>query len=380
MISLSNLHINTQINNVGIIFATNVTLIMLFTINLKIIMMKKILIAVFMLSVTISSAQFEDIFASEGDADKYVTRYMSPFFDGLMYSASAGWASSAKPLKPFHFSFDLGAAGSMIPASEESFTFNNSDYQYLRLESGPNKIPTVVGGDSQTTLKIVIPINGVENKVLEFDAAGGVKNDLTMAAVALPKFQLNMGLPLASEVSLRFFPRTEFSEKAYAGMLGFGIKHSISQYFPAKKDENGKKMKRHFNLAVQASYESIDVGTLSATNDKTVDITLGSINLQGIASFDYKFITLYGMIGYTQGNSTLKVNGTYDYTYEVQDNNGVHLRNETVQVVDPLDLKFKPTGYRGTLGVRLNLVFFRIFADYTIQKFPTANVGIGFKI
>jgi opacity protein-like surface antigen len=342
--------------------------------------MKKFFLAVFIFTATISSAQFEDIFASEGDANKYVTQYMSPFFDGLMYSASAGWANSAKPLKPFSFSLDLGAAGALIPSSEESFTFNNADYQFLRLESGPNEIPTVVGGDSHSTLKIVIPINGVENKVLEFDAAGGIKNDLTMAAVALPKIQLNMGLPLGTEVSLRYFPRTEFSGDAYAGMLGIGIKHSLSQYIPAKKDENGKKMKRHFNLAVQASYESIDVGTIAKSNDKSIEMSLGSINLQGIASLDYKFLTLYSAIGYTQGNSSLDVKGTYEYTYDVQDNNGVHLRNETVQVVDPLSLEFEPTGFRGTFGVRLNLFFFRIFADYTIQKFPTANVGIGFKI
>ncbi len=342
--------------------------------------MKKILLIVFITLTGISNAQFEDIFASEGDASKYMTNYMSPIFDGLMHSASAGWASSAKPLKPFHFSFDLGAAGALIPASEESFTFNDSDYQYLRIESGPNTIPTAVGGDAQSTLKIVIPINGVENKVLEFDAAGGVKNDLLMSAVALPKFQLNMGLPLSSEISLRYFPRTEFSGKAYAGLFGIGLKHSISQYFPTAKDENGDKKKRHFNLAVQASFESLNVGTLNDSNDKNVELSLGSFNLQGIASLDYKFLTLYSTLGYTQGSSTLDIKGTYEYTYDIQDNNGVHIRNETVQIVDPLSLSFKPTGFRGTFGVRLNLVFFRIFADYTLQKYPVANVGIGFKI
>jgi hypothetical protein len=342
--------------------------------------MKKLLLFVFISTTALSNAQFEDIFASQGDANKYMINYMSPFFDGLMYSASAGWANSAKPLKPFSFSLDLGASGSLIPENAEQFTFNNSDYQYLKIESGPSILPTLVGGESQTRMKIVIPINGVENKVLEFDAAGGITSDLPYNAVALPKFQLNVGLPLGTEVSLRYFPRTEFSGKAYASILGIGVKHSISQYIPRAKDEGGNKKKRHFNLAVQASYESINLGSLNTSNDKNIDMSLGSINLQSIASLDYKFITLYSALGYTIGNSTLDVKGTYEYTYDVQDNSGNHIRYETVQIVDPLSLKFEPTGYRATFGVRLNLAFFRIFADYTLQEFPTANVGIGFKI
>jgi hypothetical protein len=342
--------------------------------------MKQLFLFVFLSATAIGSAQFEDIFASEGDAVKYVTNFMSPSLDGLMYSSSAGWANSAKPLKPFSFSFDLGASGSLIPENKTQFTFNNSDYQYLQIDSGPNTIPTIVGGESQTRMKIVIPINGTENKVLEFDAASGVTDDLPFNAVALPKIQLNMGLPLGTEVSLRYFPRTEFKEKAYASIFGIGLKHSLSQYIPRAKDEKGEKKKRHFNLAIQASYENIGVGTLNTSNDKNLEMTLGTINLQSIMSLDYKFLTVYSALGYTIGNSTLDVKGTYEYSYDVQDNSGNHIRYETVQIVDPLSLKFEPTGYRATFGVRLNLVFFRIFADYTLQEFPTANVGIGFKI
>jgi len=41
-------------------------------------------------------------------------------------------------------------------------------------------------------------------------------------------------------------------------------------------------------------------------------------------------------------------------------------------------LNFKENGMNGTLGVRLNLSFFKIFASYTLQEYNTATAGIAF--
>ena len=47
-------------------------------------------------------------------------------------------------------------------------------------------------------------------------------------------------------------------------------------------------------------------------------------------------------------------------------------------ISDPISLKFKSGGTRATLGARLNLPFIKIFADYTLQEYNTATLGIAF--
>ena len=39
-----------------------------------------------------------------------------------------------------------------------------------------------------------------------------------------------------------------------------------------------------------------------------------------------------------------------------------------VTVQDPIDSEFEANGMRTTIGARLNLGFFKIFADYTFQR------------
>jgi len=41
-------------------------------------------------------------------------------------------------------------------------------------------------------------------------------------------------------------------------------------------------------------------------------------------------------------------------------------------------LDFDASGVRATVGTRLSLGFFKIFADYTIQEYNTLAAGIAF--
>jgi len=50
----------------------------------------------------------------------------------------------------------------------------------------------------------------------------------------------------------------------------------------------------------------------------------------------------------------------------------------TESISDPIRLKFKSTGTRATVGARLNLTFFKIFADFTLQEYNTATLGFAF--
>ena len=74
--------------------------------------------------------------------------------------------------------------------------------------------------------------------------------------------------------------------------------------------------------------------------------------------------------------SDLDLLGTYDLEYET----GQPAPNDTVTetVTDPLNLDFKASGLRTTLGARISLGFFKIFADYTLQEYNTLSAGIAF--
>ena len=340
--------------------------------------MKKYILLITLLSSIYGYSQFEQIFASEGDAQIFVSKYTEPVFGALLSATNANWVTSARPAKPFHFELNIGVAGAFIPESKESFTFNNSDYDYLRLDSGPNELPTVVGGDSHSQLKIVIPINNTEQKVMDFSAPSGLAQNLPQSAVPAPNIQLSMGLPLGFEVSARYLPKIE-SNGGYIQITGFGLKHSISQYFKGKDDKGEKKKKTVINLAVQANYQMISTGYSFSGSNKAATLDMNTISARAIGSIDYKLLTIYGSTGYSKGDVKFNVNGTFDYTYDVQDNNGSHIRYETVSVDDPIKTKASTDEMFFNAGVKLKLAFFQIYADYTLQQYPVANVGIGFR-
>ncbi len=342
--------------------------------------MKKFFLVIFVVVLFSGYAQFDRIFASEGDANKFISDYTRPVFKGLMYASNSAWITSAKPIKPFHIELNISASGAFVPPAYETFKFNDSDYNYLHIESGPDELPTVMGGESHTHLKIVIPDSAHnENKVLELDAPGGIKDSLPVNAVPAPAIQLSLGLPLGSEVNLRYLPELKDPSGGFINLIGIGVKHSITQYFPKPKDEKGNKKKRHFNIAIHAAYQHLSAGYNDPNSDKGVHLDLSTISFQGMASLDYKFISLYGAVGFSKGYTSLDVLGSYSFPYEVVDNNGNFIRVDNTTVIDPLKLSYDLNGMKAKAGIKLKLFFLQIYADYTLQEFPVATAGIGFK-
>ena len=347
-------------------------------------MKKLLLLAFFFLGLQMNYGQFENLFAASGDANTYLSHYTKPIVNGFLYSTSSGWFTSAKPLKPFHFQLNVSAAGAIVPDEENSFTFNPSEYQYTTISSGPNTLPTVLGGDASTVLHIDVPLGANEHLETDVDALSGVdlKNeyDLPFNMVPSPNIQLSMGLPFGTAVSLRFLPKLQ-NGGASINQLGIGVQHSISQYIPLKTNEDGKSSKRHLNLAIAAAFNHINIDYDNDTTDQYyLTSGLNTITLEALASLDYRFISFYGGVGFTQGNGNIDLKGQVDVSYDVYDNNGVYVRTDNKTIIDPLQLKYDISGMKTKMGVQLNLFVLKIFADYTIQKYPVLNVGLGFKI
>jgi len=336
-----------------------------------------------------SFSQFNSVIAAKieetnDDANIFIQHFTRPGFEGLMGATNSNWTNSAKPLKAFKVELNISAAGAFIPKDQEKFIFDESEYKHIKIESGSNEIPTLMGNETNTRLKIVYE-DDLHNqiKVLDFKAPDGIQANLNLPVnmVPAPNIQVSVGIPLGFEAGIRYLPKMVSEEGGYMQLLGLGIKHSISQYFGKKKNKDGKKVKRRFNMAIHASYQNITAGFDDPDSDKEVIMNIKAISGNFLASYDFKLLSLYSSVGYTQGNSGLDVLGTYEYEYKIQDSTtGTVIGSETFTLNDPIDLNFNLSEIKAKLGLKLNLLIFSLYADYSIQKYPVANVGLGIKI
>ncbi|WP_166967945.1 DUF6588 family protein [Yeosuana marina] len=345
--------------------------------------MKKITLLLFIFIVTqVSRAQdLGDIILAADDASKLTENYIRPVMNGLMYSMNGGWYTTAKTHKKFGFDLTIEANGSFVPKADEVFQFIQSDYTYSTLPNGETSLPTVISSDeTETTIDVRVPYNGNTYKVASFNMPGGVGGDLPGNIVPAPMVQLGFGLPFHTDIKVRYVPTLNFNNDVEANLIGVGLQHDLMHYF-------GPLDKLPLNVSVLAAFTTMDV-TYNINDDNPNDeitITNGkgafkmnTWTLQALGSLDFPIITLYAGVGYNHGKSSLKIKGDYDITYDVEDSNGNTVGTANESVTDPVNLNFDANGVRTTLGARLNLGIFKIFGDYTLQKYNTVSAGIAF--
>jgi hypothetical protein len=74
-----------------------------------------------------------------------------------------------------------------------------------------------------------------------------------------------------------------------------------------------------------------------------------------------------GGVGYGRGNVAFDMLGEYNFA----------LADGTPKTLtDPLKSEKEYTGTHAMIGARANLLFLKIFANYTLQEFNTLNVGV----
>lgn len=341
-------------------------------------------IAVFLFVViglqTIRAQELETILLASDDASLLTQNYISPVIEGVMYSMNGGWATTAKVHKKFGIDLTISANLSFVPDERQMFAFVQDDYTFLTPSNGETELPTVMSeNNTETTLDISIPIEGTDNvKVASFNMPGGITEDLPVSAVPTPAIQVGFGLPIKTDIKARYVPKLSFDDGVDASLFGLGLQHNILQYLgPLDKLPLSVSVLGAFTT-MNASYAIKDdsISDNVAVTNGEVEFKMTTWTVQALASLDFKIITLYGSLGYNNGSSSLKMKGDYELTYDVEDTNGNVISTITENVSDPINLDFEANGMRATLGTRLNLSIFKIFADYTFQKYNTASVGI----
>ena len=320
---------------------------------------------------SVNSQDLELLLLANDDASLLMGKYMSPVMDGMLFSLNNGWYHTAKTHKKLGFDITLNVNASIVPSASKSFQFNPNDYEYLNLESGSSTIQTVMGDNNNSEIGVRIP-EANNYKVAKFTIPDGIGEDLPLNAVPSPMIQASIGLPSNTDLSIRYLPSIN-TDDIEGNLIGFGIKHNLMQYF-------GALDKLPLNLAVfggftmlNTTYNIEEINGLSGNNQE-VTFKLNAFTIQTIASLDFPLITIYGGLGYDKGTSTLKLKGTYELEYEIESTN----TTSTESVTNPINMDFDASGARGTLGLRLNLGFFKIYGDYTVKDYNTVSAGVAF--
>jgi len=333
-------------------------------------MKKTILLLTLLLSLSAKSQNLESLLLANNDANLLLENYMSPVMEGMLYGLNNGWYHTAKTHKKLGFDITINANAAIVPNSKKTFQFNESDYQYLTLESGDSNIQTVMGSNNNSNIAVRIP-EANNYKVTEFTMPDGIGGDVPLNAVPSPMIQASVGLPFSTDISIRYLPKIN-TDDVEGNLIGFGIKHNLIQYL-------GPLDKLPLNVAVFGGFTTMTTTyNIDEINAQEVDFKLNAFTIQTIASLDFPFITIYGGVGYDKGTSTLKLKGTYNLEYEIKDDNGNVVDTINESVTNPINMDFNANGARGTLGLRFSLGFFKIYGDYTFKDYNTISAGMAF--
>lgn len=392
--------------------------------------MKNLFLFLFLVSPFFVFSQDIDQFLLTGknDAAKLTEKYVNPIAKGYMYGLNNGWYSSARTHKNWGFDITLVANLSEVPNKEQVFQLVASDYENkISLSDGTTEIQTLIG-ESNNNRRLIIEVTNVvdllnsidiyklidkndiynvigdklshdqidkyisegnisdyisstdkeqinellgDNAKLEIDLPDGLGEDLPMKAIPSATLQLGFGLPgLGTDLKVRYLPTIETSEFKI-DMIGFGLQKSLTNILGLKDTRYDVSALAGFTK-LNTEY-SLDESSIAGENQK-LELVTKAFTFQVLAGVNYKFIEFYGSLGYNKAALDLDLKGTYSLDLNgLSDIPGEEIRSE---LEDPISLEFDASGLRATIGTRLNLGFFKIFGDYTIQEYNTITGGI----
>lgn len=316
--------------------------------------MKPLLLTLALQTALFSSAQFFDdlknvLSSTATDAQLLADAYISPIGQSFVYGLNTGWSSSAKTHKKFGFDLTFGAA--LPSVSDASKSFNIADVGLTQLTSNNTTASTVFGPKNTATFT-----ERISNKTITLP---GFEDDLIMNSMPVPYLQAGVGLFFDTDLIVRYVPKTK-SKGLEIDVFGIGVKHNLMQYF-------GIFDKLPLNVSALASFSKLNGSYKlnNANSDQKVTLGVDTFMVQALASLDFPIISVVGALGYGKGDDSIRLLG--DYSAEFPGTSK-----------DPLNTENTYSGSHAMVGVRANLLFLKIFANYTLQEFNTLNAGISF--
>ena len=340
--------------------------------------MKKLytLLVLAFLSVNASSQEahlnFERYLIAEEQAPMIIKDYLNPAMVGMMNTASSAWYSTAETHKRFGFDITFNFVGSFIPDDQLTFDINKyvdspNNKNNFAVDGNPNRLPTIFG------TKDISPAitSDIFNPLAKFpmDAPNGIGLGSAVAPSAM--VQAGVGIGWGTEVKFRFMPKVG-SGGYEAGLWGLAIQHDVAQYIPVIKrlPISVSVLGGYTKSSATWEFNDDDNEWFTDTNQHT-NFEVQNYTFQLLASTNIPIINAYAGIGYNTSKASFQMNGEYYIDDEnPSPGNG--------QYVDPASGDWKSSGFTGTIGARLSIAFFKIFADYTFKEYNTASAGISF--
>ncbi|MBN1552905.1 hypothetical protein JW979_15635 [bacterium] len=251
--------------------------------------------------------------------------YLQPLADAFGAALNSGLYHDGKVEKfGLHLTFEVRVMGAIISDDQTTFT----SVQEESMPAGKS-IPTIFGSKDEVTVE-----------GLDFNPKG--LYDYKVLPIPVP--QLSIGSFAGTEINLRFFTTSVSDEIGDLKIFGFGVRHSLSQYillFPV-------------DVALSYFQQSFEIGNIVEAKARYIGIQ---------ASKKFSIMTLYG--GFGMQSSSLDI----QYTYEGS--------TETSEISFDLDGKSRSCL---TLGLGLDLTYFKLHADYNIASQQVFSLGVGFGI
>ena len=338
--------------------------------------MKNLIFSILTLSLSVTSvnAQLFDgieniLLTSTEDARILAEGYTAPIGKTLTYAVNSGWATSAKTHKKLGFGLTIGGAAPFVPDVDQVFT--PTGLTSLSVPSGSLSTVFGEGGDKELNFSFSESVLGNE---IEYEGKlsfpGGLKDELPLGTVPAPIVQASVGVVFDTDLLVRFIPTMEMQGSTFS-LTGFGLKHNIMQYF-------GPLDKLPLNVSLLAAiskasfeYDLSDSTFGGNSTNRKMTFEADTFTIQALASIDLPIISAFAGLGYNAGDSQFNVSGDYSIDYGIT---GIGPRI----LKDPISIASDASGVMGIVGARLNLLFLKIFANYTIQEYNTLTAGISF--
>ncbi len=349
--------------------------------------------ALFLVSPFISKAQYEDELikffqAGQEDGIALTNAYIGPAVTGISYALNGAWFHTARPHRLGGFDINIAITPVFIPTSQDRFDPMNLGLQTVvgfRNTSNPGEgAPTMLGPAENSRYYVNYDLNGngVRNTEAnpfadEDDSFSGpqgvdLRSTIKVAPVGSPMIQIGVGLIKNTDIMLRFTPKVNISPSS-AQLMGLGLRHDFKQHFRGLKS-------LPFELSLMGGYTNLKITTdLSglassfppATADSRQETTYNTDAFLGEVLISKKFgvLTLFGGAGYNYVSTRATITGSYTF-----------FNNTPAEFVltDPYAATFTGSGMRLDAGLRLNILAFYVYSNYTFQEFNALTVGLGF--
>jgi len=203
----------------------------------------------------------------------------------------------------------------------------------------------------------------------EAPTGAGLGTNVTPNAV----FQGGIGIGWGTDVRVRFMPKVGNSTFK-AGSWGLAIQHDISQYIPfeGKVPVFVSALVGYTSSYGTWTFDNPDDYAWEGDNQMT-DFDSQAWAFQLIASTNFPLINFYGGVGYNLAKGAYQMNGTYEVEYA-----NVNNSSDTITRVyeNPAKGEYTVNGFNTTLGAKLSLGAFKLFADYSFKSYNVLTLGM----